>query len=83
LMMHCDNSVVEFLISKGASKIRVIYSSDSMDTRVADGTKLIWETCSANDSVPKRVDGLEGAKKYVAHYRYGGYRPVHITKVKI
>jgi ankyrin repeat protein len=86
LMMHCDDSLVDFLVSKGASKIRVIYSSDSKDQRVVDGTRLIWEICSVNRPIPKRVDGLEGAKEYTTeppNFRYGGYRPVHITKIKI
>lgn len=86
LMMHCDDSLVDSLTSKGASKIRVIYSSDTLDQRVADGTRLIWQICSANRPVPKRVDGLEGAKEYsteAPHFRHGGYRPVHITKIKL
>jgi ankyrin repeat protein len=85
LMMHCDDSLVDSLVSKGASKIRVIYSSDTLDRRLADGTKLRWEICSANGPIPKRADGLEGAKEYSTeppHFRYGGYRPVHITKIK-
>lgn len=51
-------------MSKGASNIRVIYPPDFVDQRVADGTSLVWETCSVNRPVPKRVDRLEGAKEY-------------------
>lgn len=85
LMMHCDDSIVDFLVSKGASNIRLIYSPDAMDQRVAAGTRLVWETCYANRPIPKRVDGLEGAKEYCTgppYFRYGGYGPVHITKIK-
>ena len=86
MMMHCDDSLVECLVSKGAAMTRVIYSSDEMDQRVVDGTRLIWETCFANRPIPKRADGLEGAKEYCTgppHFRFGGYRPVHITKIRI
>jgi hypothetical protein len=70
LMMHCDDSLVDFLLSKGASKIRVVYSSDKIDQRVADGTKLIWETCSANRPALRELMGLRGQKSTLQSPRF-------------
>jgi hypothetical protein len=54
LIMNCDESLLDLLVSRGASNDRVLYSTDSKHKRVVEGTKLRFEIGKYVDEIPIR-----------------------------